>query len=508
MAEIPPIPLTVPPERVTLNRREILRFQSGVIMNTQLENSPGPSPVRDHRWTALVVIAIAQLMVALDATVVNIALPSAQSALDFSDAERAWVVTAYTSAVAGLLLLGGRVADRFGRRRSFLVGLVGFAASSALAGAAPSLGMLIAGRALQGAFAAVLTPTALSLIAVTFTDGKERAKAFGVYGAVASSGAAVGLLLGGVLTEYAGWRWCLYINVAIAMVAFAIGGRVLPHANGLDRSRIDLISGAFVTGGLAALVYGCSQAATHGWESTDVLVPLVVGAVGVAAFLLRQGRVAQPLLPLWVLADRSRFGAYLSVAAAVVGSFGMFLMLTYHFQQVLGWSAVRTGLAFLPLSVAVSAGSYGLGSRLLPRVAPRTLIVPGMLVAATGLFLLAGLTAESSYVARIMPAEVLLGVGMGCVFTPAISVATSNIDMRYAGVAAATANTFMQVGGSIGTAVLNSVAVAATASAGVGAAAVVHGFATANACAAVLLVGVAVIAAALVRTPLPAHDVT
>jgi EmrB/QacA subfamily drug resistance transporter len=476
-------------------------------MNTQLA-PPDTTQERDHRWTALVVIAIAQLMVALDATVVNIALPSAQSALDFTDAERAWVVTAYTSAVAGLLLLGGRVADRFGRRRSFLVGLVGFSASSALAGAAPTLGVLIAGRALQGAFAAVLTPTALSLIAVTFTDGKERAKAFGVYGAVASSGAAVGLLLGGALTEYAGWRWCLYVNVVIAMVAFVVGSRVVPHANGLDQSRIDLASGVLVTSGLAALVYGCSQAATHGWGSTDVLVPLAIGVVGVAAFLARQARTAQPLLPLWVLKDGSRLGAYLSVAAAVVGSFGMFLMLTYHFQQVLGWSAVRTGLAFLPLSAAVTVGSYGLGSRLLPRVAPRMLIVPGMLVASGGLFLLAGLTTESSYAARIMPAEVLLGLGMGCVFTPAISVATSNIDMRFAGVAAATANTFMQVGGSIGTAVLNSVAVAATASAGVGAVAVVHGFATATTCAAVLLLVVGIVAAAVVRTPRPAHDET
>lgn len=472
-------------------------------------SSPPASPAttasgaRDHRWTALVVIAIAQLMVALDATVVNIALPTAQSALGFSDAERAWVVTAYTSAVAGLLLLGGRIADRFGRRRAFLVGLVGFAASSALAGAAPSLGVLIAGRALQGVFAAVLTPTALSLIAITFTDGKERAKAFGVYGAVASSGAAVGLLLGGILTEYAGWRWCLFINVAIALVAFVVGRRALPHADGYDQARIDLVSGLLASASLAAIVYGCAQAATDGWGSDDVLVPLAGGLVGMALFLLRQHRTAQPILPLWVLADGPRLGAYFSVAAAVVGSFGMFLMLTYHFQAVLGWSPVRTGLAFLPLSVAVSAGSYGLGSRLLPVVAPRVLVVPGLLVAATGLFLLSGLTQDSGYLTRIMPAEVLLGIGMGCVFTPAISVATSGIDMRFAGVAAATANTFMQVGGSIGTAALNSIAVAATASAGIGAAALVHGFSVATLGAAILLVVAALAAAALVRTPRP-----
>ncbi|TXL61164.1 MFS transporter [Aeromicrobium terrae] len=465
-------------------------------MNTQLETQDAP-PARDSRWTALVVIAVAQLMVALDATVVNIALPSAQSALDFSDAERAWVVTAYTCSVAGLLLLGGRVADRFGRRRSFLVGLAGFAGASALAGAAPSLGLLIAGRALQGAFAAVLAPTALSLIAVTFTDGKERAKAFGVYGAVASSGAAVGLLVGGAMTEYAGWRWCLYINVAIAFAAFAVGSRVLPKGDGQQGGGIDVLSGALVTGGLAAIVFGCAQAA-DGWASISVVLPIVGGLAGVAAFLARQARMAQPLLPLFILTDRARIGAYLSVACAVVGSFGMFLMLTYHFQAVLGWSPVRTGLAFLPLSVAVSVGSFGLGSRLLPKVAPRTLVVPGLLVAATGLFLLSGLSPESSYLARILPAEVLLGIGMGCVFTPAISVATSAIDMRYAGVAAATANTFMQVGGSVGTAVLNSVAVSVTASAGVGAAAVVEGFATATTCAAVLLVAAATAAAALI----------
>ncbi len=461
----------------------------------------------DRRWTALVVIAIAQLMVALDATVVNIALPTAQLALDFSDADRAWVVTAYTSAVAGLLILGGRIADRVGRRRAFLAGLVGFAASSALAGAAPSLGVLITGRALQGAFAAVLAPTALSLIAVTFTDGRERAKAFGVYGAVASSGAAVGLLLGGVLAEYAGWRWCLYVNVAIALAAFVIGQRVLPPGDGYADTRIDVPSGLLASASLAAIVYGCAQAATDGWLSADALLPMVAGLVGIALFLVRQHRSSQPLLPLWVLADGSRLGAYLSVAAAVVGSFGMFLMLTYHFQAVLGWSPVRSGVAFLPLSVAVAAGSFGLGARLMPKVAPRVLVVPGLLVAATGLLLLAGLTPDSGYVTRIMPAEVLLGVGMGCVFTPAIGVATSGIDMRFAGVAAATANTFMQVGGSIGTAALNSVAVAATAAAGVsGPAALVHGFATATSWAAVLLVAAAVVAAVLVRTPRPAQN--
>jgi EmrB/QacA subfamily drug resistance transporter len=478
--------------------------------STTTSRSAPSGAARDTRWLALVVIAVAQLMVALDATIVNIALPSAQAALGFDDGERQWVVTAYTCALAGLLLLGGRIADRVGRRRAFLAGLTGFAVASALAGLAPSLGWLIAGRAAQGAFAALLTPTALSLIAVTFTDVRERAKAFGVYGAVASSGAAVGLLLGGVLTEYAGWRLCLFVNVGVAALAFLVGRAVLPADSGYPQSRVDVVSGVLVTSGLAAIVLGCAQAAGHGWGSAEVIVPGALGVTAVAAFLVRQGLSAQPLLPLWVLTDRSRAGAYLAVAVSVVGSFGMFLMLTYHFQVVLQWSPVRAGMAFLPLSVAVSASAYGLGSRLLPRVAPVTLMVPGLVVAAAGLGLLSTLTPSSGYLTTILPAEVLLGLGMGLVFTPAISVATSDVEPRYAGVAAATANTAMQVGGSLGTAVLNSVAVAATSSYvaehGPSSAALVHGFSTATTCSALTLAATAAVTAVLVRTVHPRHS--
>jgi MFS family permease len=435
----------------------------------------------EHRWLALVVIAVAQLMVALDATIVNIALPSAQAALGFSDSDRQWVITAYTLSFGGLLLLGGRIADHVGRRRAFLAGLAGFAAASAIAGAASGFEMLVAGRALQGAFAALLTPTALSMVAVTFTEPRERAKAFGVYGAVASSGGAGGLLLGGALTEYLDWRWCLY-----------------------------LISAALITTGLAAIVYGCSQAVPHGWTSLDVIGPLAAGALAVGLFTMRQARSAAPLLPLQIVTDRARAGAYISVAAAVVGSFGMFLMLTYYFQVVLHYSPLRAGLAFLPLAVAVSASAYGLGSRLLPRVAPRTLIAPGLLVAAAGLGLLTQLDPASRYLTLILPAELLLGLGMGCVFTPCISVATSGVEPRDAGVAAAAATTSMQVGGSIGTAVLNTIAVTATASylsshAGSVATvnALVHGYATAIGWAAVLLVAVAAVAMVMIRSLRP-----
>ncbi|MDT4939187.1 MAG: hypothetical protein QOG80_2858 [Pseudonocardiales bacterium] len=466
----------------------------------------------DRRWLGLVVIAVAQLMVALDATIVNIALPSAQRSLGFDDADRPWVVTGYTVAFAGLLLLGGRIADSIGRRRAFLVGLAGFAAASALAGAAPSFGVLVAGRALQGAFAALLAPAALSLIAVTFTEPRERGKAFGVYGAVASSGAATGLLLGGALTEYLNWRWCLYVNVVIAVGAMVAGRAVLPRPPAGARQRIDVASGLLATGSLAAIVFACSAAVTHGWSAGQAVLPLAAGVAGLVAFAGWQARSNFPLLPLQIVMNRARAGAYLSVAAAVVGSFGTFLMLTYDFQVVLHYSPLRAGLAFLPLTVAVSISGFAIATRLLPHVAPRALIVPGLLVAAAGLLLLSRMQPSSSFGTVILPAEVLLGIGMGAVFTPAITVATSAIEMRFAGVAAAVANTAMQVGGSIGTAVLNTVAVSATRSyrshhhTAPAVDALVHGYAAAVLSASAVLAVAAVIALAVVDTAAPSPE--
>ena len=449
----------------------------------------------DHRWAALGVIALAQLMVALDATIVNVALPTAQRVLGFDDAHRAYVVTAYTLSFAGLLLLGGKTSDRFGRRRTLAAGLTGFALASALAGAAPSFEVLVLGRALQGASAAFMAPAALALIAVTFTEPRERGKAFGVFGAVASSGAVVGLLLGGVLTEYAGWRWCLYVNVLVAAVVLAAGRRFLPADDG-HPVPVDIASGLLATAGLAGLVLGAGEAATHGWTSVAVLVPGLLGLALVAGFLVRQRGLAAPLLPLSILADRTRATAYVATAVSVVGTFGMFLMLTYHFQVVLGYSPVRTGLAFLPMSLAVALSSYGLASRLMDRLPARALVAPGLLVAAAGLGLLTTLDPTSGYLTTILPAEVLVGAGIGCVFTPAIGVVTSGVDPRQAGVAAATANTAMQIGSSVGTAVLNTVAVDATRGfAGGPVAALVHGFATATGGAAVALVAGAALVA-------------
>jgi EmrB/QacA subfamily drug resistance transporter len=461
-----------------------------------------------RRWLALVVAATAQLMVALDATIVNIALPSAQTALHGSDAQRQWVITAYTLAFGGLLLLGGRVADRLGRKRTFLVGLAGFAAASALGGAAPNLGVLLVARALQGCFAALLTPTALSLVAVTFTDPRERAKAFAVYGGIAGSGGALGLILGGALTQWLSWRWCLYVNVPIAIVAAVGAWTVVPDVRGARAGRFDIAGALLATGGLVALVEACTRAVSDGWAAPAVVALLGGSAVLFALFILRESTAAQPLLPLRIVRDRNRGGVYVAIACAVAAMYGVFLLLTYDFQVVLHYSPIRAGLAFLPLSIVVLFSSGAIASRLLPRVPPRLLIAPGLLVAAGGMLLLTGLRVDSSYLASILPAEILLGLGMGCVFVPAFNVATQGVDPREAGIASATANTAQQVGGSIGTALLNTVAAsAATGSAATGAAALVHGYSVATGWGAAILIAGALLAAALVNAGRPiAHS--
>jgi EmrB/QacA subfamily drug resistance transporter len=421
------------------------------------------APYMPSRWGALTVIALAQLMVALDATIVSIALPSAQSALRVTDADRQWIVTAYTLAFGGLLLLGGRVADHFGRKRTFLLGLAGFAFASALGGWAPSFGILVAARALQGAFGALLTPTALSLLAVTFTEPRERAKAFALYGAIAGSGAAAGMLLGGVLTQYLSWRWCLYVNVPIA-VAAAVGGWTLLKDSGPgDRPGFDTLGVVLATGGLATLVYACSRAVTDGWSSVAVVVPLVASGLLLPLFVLRQARAAHPLLPLHIVLDRNRGGAYLAVTLGIAGMFGAFLFLTYYLQDVLRYSPIEAGLAFLPITVASQVGSWAIASRLLPHLPARALMVPGALVAAAGMAMLTQLQADSAYLTLVLPAEILLGLGTACVMVPAFSIGTLGVDRREAGAAAATVNTAQQIGGSLGTALLNTIAATATA---------------------------------------------
>jgi EmrB/QacA subfamily drug resistance transporter len=424
-----------------------------------------PETLQPHpkRWTALIFIALAQLMVVLDATVVNIALPSAQQALGISNGNRQWVITAYTLAFGGLLLFGGRVADLWGRKNAFIVGLLGFAAASALGGAAVDPAMLFGARALQGVFGALLAPAALSLLAVTFTDPKERAKAFGVYGAIAGAGAAVGLILGGVLTQYLNWRWVLFVNIAFAIVA-VIGAVAYVHdpAEGRNRNRLDIPGVVLASAGLVALVYGFSSASTDSWTSPVTIGMFIAAVLLLAAFVAVERRIVAPLLPLRVVTDRNRGGIYLSLGLAVIGMFGLFLFLTYYLQQVMGYSALKSGFAFLPMVGGMIVGSTQIGARLMLRVRPRLLMGPGFLVAAVGMAILAQIKVDSHYASVLLPGLILMGLGMGTAFMPAMSLATHGVRPQDAGVASAMVNTSQQVGGSIGTALLNTLAASAT----------------------------------------------
>ncbi|MER5492314.1 MFS transporter [Streptomyces sp. NPDC002490] len=432
-------------------------------MSTSPSGAPAGEPATEvapdrHRWWGLVVIALAQLMVVLDATIVNIALPSAQHDLGISNADRQWVITAYTLAFGGLLLLGGRIADRVGRKRTFVIGLIGFAAASGLGGAAVSSGMLFGARALQGVFAALLAPSALSLLTTSFIDPKERARAFGVYGAIAGGGAAIGLIMGGVLTEFLSWRWCLYVNVPIAAIA-VLGALWLLHDRpGHRDSRLDVPGVVLGCGGLVAIVYGFNEAEPRGWGDPLVLGLLLGGVALLAVFVWWQGRAPHPLLPLHVIRERNRAGCFLTMALVTIGLFGTFLFLTYYLQTVLGYSPLKAGLAFLPMTAAIIIGSTQVSARLMQHVPPRTLMVPGLIVAAAGLTILTQLTVHAEYATHVLPAELLLGLGMGTTFMPVMATATQGVAPRDAGVTSATVNTSQQVGGSIGTALLNTIA--------------------------------------------------
>jgi EmrB/QacA subfamily drug resistance transporter len=420
-------------------------------------------PLPRRRWWILAVIGVAQLMVVLDATIVNIALPSAQQDLGFSDGDRQWIVTAYALAFGSLLLLGGRLADLFGRKTTFLIGLVGFAGASALGGAATSFEMLVAARALQGMFGALLAPAALSLLTTTFTDARERARAFGVYGAIAGSGGAIGLLLGGVLTEHLDWRWTLYVNVVFAVVA-CVGGAILLARSRRDTSvTIDIPGAVLVSTGLFCLVYGFSNAESHDWGSVATWGFLVGGAVLLAAFARWQTRSSHPLLPLRVLLDRNRGSSFISLLISGAGMFGVFLFLTYYLQKSLGYTPVETGLAFLPMVAALMVTSTLASTVLIPRLGPKPVVPLGMGAAAAGMAWLTALDLHSSYATDILPPLAVAGLGLGLVMAPAMSLATAGIDAKDAGVASAAVNTMQQVGGSLGTALLNTLSTSAAA---------------------------------------------
>jgi EmrB/QacA subfamily drug resistance transporter len=442
----------------------------------------------ERRWLILAMVAVAQLMVVLDATIVNIALPSAQRDLGFSNDSRQWVVTAYALAFGSLLLIGGRIGDYFGRKRALVVGLLGFALASAMAGLAQSLGMLVAARALQGAFGALLAPSALSILTTTFTDPQERGTAFGIYGAIAGGGGAIGLLLGGVLTQYIDWRSTLFVNLLFAVPAAMAAVVLLVNELPVSRPKLDIPGVATATGGLFALVYGFSNAETHGWGAGLTVGSLAVSAVLLVTFVVLQARGKQPLLPLRVLLDRDRGASFGAMAIAGSGSFGVFLFLTYYLQRTLGFSPIKTGLAFLPMMAAVVASATLISTRILPRTGPRRLVPTGMILASVSMLALTRVGVDTGYTSHVLPVLIVLGVGMGMIFAPSMATATGAVDPEDAGVASALVNTMQQVGGSIGVALLSTFsATAATsyvtshgsATAGTVAAAAVHGYTTA-----------------------------
>lgn len=428
---------------------------------TSVNSNVATTQLDPNRWRALVVIAIAQLMVVLDASIVNIALPSLQADLGITDANRQWVVTGYTLAFGGLLLLGGRIADFWGRKKSFLLGLLGFAAASAIGGVAQNQEMLFGSRALQGVFAALLAPAALSLITVTFTDSKERAKAFGVYGGLSAGGAAIGLILGGLLTEYSSWRWCLLVNVPIAIVAFLLATKNVHESKAEGDTRYDVPGAITSTIGLVAFVYGITRAGEIGWSKPETLTWLGGSIVMLLIFIQIERKNSHPLIPIRLLTERNRGASYLTSLIVGAGLFGMFLFLAYYFQGILMYSPVKAGLLFLPFSVGVGI-SAGLASQFLPKFGPRAVTFVGLIMATIGMALLTRLEPASSYTGDILPALMVLSLGMGLVFVPISATALFAVGNHDAGVASAVLNTCQQIGGALGTAFLNTIAVTAT----------------------------------------------
>ena len=455
-----------------------------------------------RRWWILAVLGVSQLMVILDSTIVNIALPTAQHDLHFSVADRQWIVTAYSLAFGSLLLLGGRIGDMIGRKRALVIGLVGFAVASAIGGASVDFVMLVIARTVQGAFGALLAPSVLALLTTTFTDPAERGRAFGIYGAIAGAGGALGLLLGGILTSYASWRWTLFVNLVFAASATAGGLLWLRDDRGVDHDPLDLPGLFLVAGGLFSVVFGFSHAETTAWSNPVTIGFLVAGVVLLGAFSYYETRVPYPLLPPRVVLSRTRGGSAMAMLFASVGIFGVFLFLTYYLQSTLGFSPVKTGIAFLPLVAALAATAQVSNQILLPRFGPKPIVPIGLLVCAAALFGLHSLGLHSSYLSHVLPYLLVLGVGFGLSVAPAFSTGTLGLAPQDAGVGSATLNTAQQVGGSIGTALLNTVAASAASSYLVGRtvnpaslrAAAVHSYTTAFLWSSLIFVAGAVVA--------------
>lgn len=451
----------------------------------------------------MLAIGLSQLMVVLDATIMNVALPSAQMDLNFSDSLRPWVITAYALSFGGLLLLGGRIADLLGRKQVFLVGLAGFAVASALGGAAPTIAVLLAARVLQGIFAALLAPAALSLLTTTFTDPRERGRAFGIYGALAGAGGAVGLLLGGVLTEFLTWRWTLYVNIVFAAVAFVVGWIAIARTRRERGTRLDVAGAVFATLGFFALVSGFANAEEHGFDGIRTWGLLAVGVVLLVIFVLSQRRGQAPLLSLPIILHRDRGASLLAIFVAGAVIFGVNLYLVYFLQIVLGFTPLQTGLAVLPLCLGIMISAMVSTSVLLPKLGAKVLVPAGMIFSAVGSALLMFAPVASGYVLQVAVPMFVVAVGLGAVISTALSTGTLGVDQHDAGAASAAVNASQQLGGSIGLAVLNTLVAGVTVSSlNAGDAnldALVEGYSSAYLACAVVLVAGAVATALLYR---------
>ena len=427
-----------------------------------MSNPNYPAGQAPDRWRTLFVVATAQLMIVLDSSIVNIAIPSAKLELGISDANQQWVITAYTLAFGSLLLLGGRIGDFMGRKKIFLIGLIGFGGASALGGIASTQGLLFGARALQGVFAALLAPAALSIISVTFTVPTERAKAFGVMGAISGGGAAIGLIVGGTLTEFFSWRWCLGVNVPIALIAFFLATRFVNESKAQGNRTYDIPGVITATAGLFSLTYGFNRAATSGWSDSLTISFLVAAIVLLIIFVIIESKVANPMMPLRVVTERNRGGSYLGSLVVGAGLFSMFLFLGLYLQVILGYSPLKSGFAFLPFTAGIIVFA-GIASQLLPKVGPKPLMIPGLIASSLGLLFLARITPDTSYVSHVLPALLIMSSGIALVFIPLTSTSLHNVGNHDTGVASAMVNTSQQIGGSLGTALLNTVAATATA---------------------------------------------
>jgi EmrB/QacA subfamily drug resistance transporter len=463
-----------------------------------------------RRWWVLAVMSLAQLLITVDATIVNVALPEAQLDLGFSDASRQWVITAYALAFGSLLLVGGRIADQLGRRRTLLIGLALFGVGSALGGAAPNFALLATARAVQGVGGALLAPAALGTIIATFTAAAERARAFSVFGTVAGVGAAIGLLAGGVLTEHLDWRWTLYVNLVLAAATLAATLCVVRPDKPERESRIDAVGTLLASVGLFALVFGFSRAETDGWTAAITWTSLTAAATLLAAFGWWQTRTGSPLVPLRIFADRNRAASLGALLMVNTGIFAAFLFLTYYLQQTLAYSPVETGIAFLPIIGGMFAGS-ALALNVLPRIAgPRITVPIGMLTAAGSMTWLTTIDAQTAYAAVILPALAILGVGIGLIYPTATNLGTVGVHGDDHGIAGALVNTTQQIGGSIGVALLSTLSASGATHYlsdhdGVQALqqATLHGYSVAYIASAAIFVAGAVLTAILYRGGIP-----